>query len=83
MVAPGGGAATMMAAMPAVAGATVIPAMAMMAGPGGGGRNAEACDGESGGSSHCEKTHPDILLLMVAGCSPSVTIDTPFGAIRP
>ena len=73
----------MMIAMPAMAVATVIPAMAMMAWPGGGGRNAESCDGESGGGSDCEHTHPDILLLVVAGCSPSETIDTPFGAICP
>ena len=39
--------------------------------------------GEGGGGNECKQTHPDILLLMAAGYSPSVTIDTPFGAVCP
>jgi hypothetical protein len=72
----------MMVAMPAVAMAATVPAM-IVSRPGGGGRGGEAGDGEGGGGNECEQTHPDILLLMVAGYSPSVTIDTPFGAVCP
>ena len=72
-----------MATMPAVAGSAVMPAMTMAVGLGGGGRGGEAGGDKRGGGHDGEQTHPDILLLMVAGCSPSETIDTPFGAICP
>jgi hypothetical protein len=71
----------MVVAVPAMAAAMPAMTMAVM-GPRGGGHG-EAGGDEGGGGNECEQTHPDILLLMVAGYSPSVTIDTPFGAVCP
>jgi len=72
----------MVIAVPAMA-AAAMPAMTVpVMGPGGGGHR-EAGGDEGGGGNECEQTHPDILLLVAAGYSPSVTIDTPFGAVCP
>jgi hypothetical protein len=73
----------MVVAVPAMAAAAMPAVIVAVPGAGEGGRGGEAGGDEGGGGNECKQTHPDILLLMAAGYSPSVTIDTPFGAVCP